>query len=136
MNCLTLNGQLGRIFFGTAILLAVVAAPVQSMVAAPAEWRQLSRLQVNPPEIQAFVETSFSYNQLKADPGGDLYLGFTAVRNTNPNKDTDVFVSRFVRTKDRWGSPVSHCGEFRPRAIPRGLGRRGIWCGPLLVGWK
>ena len=103
----TLNGQLGGIFSGAAILLAVVAAPVQSMVAAPAEWRQLSRLQVNPPGIQAFVETAFSYNQLKAVPGGDLFLGFTAVRDANPNKDTDVFVSRYVRSEDRWGSPAA-----------------------------
>ena len=103
----TLNGQLGGIFFGAVILLAVVAVPVQSMGAAPAEWRQLSRLQVNPPGIQAFVETAFSYNQLKAVPGGDLFLGFTAVRDANPNKDTDVYVSRYVRSEDRWGSPAA-----------------------------
>ena len=103
----TLNGQLGQIFFSAVILLAVVAAPVQSVVAAPAEWRQLSRLQVNPPGIQAFVETAFSYNQLKAVPGGDLFLGFTAVRDANPNKDTDVYVSRYVRSEDRWGSPAA-----------------------------
>ena len=103
----TLNGQLRGIFSGAVILLAVVAAPVQSMGAAPAEWRQLSRLQVNPPGIQAFVETVFSYNQLKAVPGGDLFLGFTAVRDADPNKDTDVYVSRYVRSEDRWGSPAA-----------------------------
>ena len=102
----TLNGHPARILSGAVFFLLIAVADGQSLAAGPGEWRLLSRLQVNPPEIQAFVETSFSYNQLKADPGGDLFLGFTAVRNTNPNKDTDVFVSRFVRSEDRWGSPA------------------------------
>ncbi|MDE2925384.1 MAG: sialidase family protein [Acidobacteriota bacterium] len=70
----------------------------------------LSRVRVNPPGVQAFVETFFSHNQLKLDPGGDLIIGFAAVRDTNKAKDTDVFVSRFVRSEDRWSSPVPIAG--------------------------
>ena len=103
---LTPNGQLGGISFSAIILLAAVTAAAQSMAADPGEWQLLSRVQVNPPGIQAFVETFFSHNQLRADPGGDLVLGFAAVRNTNRAKDTDVFVSRFVRSEDLWNPPV------------------------------
>ena len=97
-----LIGHLGRILAGTVCFLPVGAAGVQCLAAEPGDWQLLSRLQVNPPEVQAFVETSISYNQLKADRGGDLVLGFTAVRNANLNKDTDVFMSRFLRSEDRW----------------------------------
>lgn len=102
------NEQLGRKLkvFSVVVLSAVVAVPAQSMAADPGEWQLLSRLQVNPPDVQAFVETSFSHNQLEADRGGDLILGFAAVRDTNRAKDTDVFVSRFIRSADRWNSPV------------------------------
>ena len=103
---LTPNGQRGRKFFSTAILLAAVATVAQSMAADPREWRLLSRSQVNPPGVQAFVETFFSHNQLKADPEGDLVLGFAAVRDANKAKDTDVFMSRFVRSQDAWTQPV------------------------------
>lgn len=102
----TLNAQLGGVFFSAVFLMAVVAAPVQSMAAGPGAWQLLSRLQVNPPGIQAFVETFFSHNQLKLDPEGDLVVGFSAVRDTKRAKDTDVFVSRFVRSEDRWNPPV------------------------------
>lgn len=102
----TSNAQLGGVFFSAVFLMAVIAAPVQSMAADPGEWQLLSRLQVNPPGIQAFVETFFSHNQLKLDPGRDLVVGFSAVRDTNRAKDTDVFVSRFVRSEDRWNPPV------------------------------
>lgn len=100
---LTPNWQCRGKFISTAILLAAVA---QSMAADPREWQLLSRVQVNPPGIQAFVETFFSYNQLKADHGGDLILGFAGVRDTNRAKDTDVFASRFARSEDRWSPPV------------------------------
>ena len=103
---LTSTGQLGRIPLSAVVFLTVVAAAVQGMAADPREWQLLSRVQVNPPGVQAFVETSFSYNQLKLGLGGNLVLGFTAVRDTNRAKDTDVFVSRFVRSQDVWTPPV------------------------------
>ena len=103
---LTSNGQCGGKFFSTAVLLAAFATAAQSMAANPREWWLLSRAQVNPPGVQAFVETFFSHNQLKADPEGDLVLGFPAVRDANKAKDTDVFVSRFVRSQDVWTPPI------------------------------
>ena len=132
----TPNGQCGGRIFSTAVLLAAVATAAQSMAADPREWRLLSRAQVNPPGVQAFVETFFSHNQLKADPEGDLVLGFTAVRAANKAKDTDVFMSRFVRSQDVWTqpAPVAETEELeRSPAIridgkngcaPRGLGRK------------
>ncbi len=107
----TQSRQLVRNFFSVVVLLAHVAASAQGVTANPQEWRLLSRGQVNPPGVQAFVETFFSYNQLNAVPDGDLLLGFSAVRNTNPKKDTDVFVSRFVRSEDRWNPPVPIAGS-------------------------
>ena len=95
-----------RVLFCAVLFLPIATAGVESLANDPGAWRLLSRVQVNPPGVQAFVETYFSYNQLKADPGGDLVLGFAAVRNTNRAKDTDVFVSRFVRSEDRWKLPV------------------------------
>ena len=99
-------GYLGRILSGTLFFLPVAAAGVQCLAAGPGDWQLLSRFQVNPPEVQSFVETSFSYNRLKADRVGNLVLGFTAVRKANPRKDTDVFVSRFLRSENRWTPPV------------------------------
>ena len=80
------NGQCGGRIFSTAVLLAAVATAAQSMAADPREWRLLSRAQVNPPGVQAFVETFFSHNQLKADPEGDLVLGFPAVSRCQQGK--------------------------------------------------
>ena len=90
----------------TMFFLLVAAAGVQLLAAGPEDWQLLARLQVNPPDVRSFVETSFSFNQLKADPEGDLVLGFTAVRDTNKAKDTDVFMSRLVRSQDVWTQPV------------------------------
>ena len=81
----------------------------QSLANDPGEWRLLSRVQVNPPGVRAFVETFFSHNQLKADPDGDLVLGFAAVPQNRT--DTDVFLSRFVRSEDRWNPPVPFAGS-------------------------
>ena len=94
--------------------LPVMAVGVPGMAADPAEWQLLSRLQVNPPEIQAFVETSYSYNQLKAHRGGNLILGFTGVRKANLRKDTDVFLSRFIRSDGRWtpALPIAETQEL------------------------
>ena len=100
-----------RVLFCAVFFLPIATAGVESLANDPGAWRLLSRVQVNPPGVQAFVETYFSYNQLKADPGGDLVLGFAAVRNTNRAKDTDVFVSRFVRSEDRWKLPVPIAGS-------------------------
>ena len=99
--------HMSRVFSGTMFFLPVAAAGVQCLAADPEDWQLLSRLQVNSPEVQAYVETSFSYNQLKADRGGNLVLGFTAVRAANSRKDTDVFVSRFLRSEDRWTPTLS-----------------------------
>ena len=114
------NGQLGRKYFSAVVLLAVVAAsaPGMAMAADPAKWQLLSRVQVNPPGIRAFVETFFSHNQLKAGPGGDLLLGFAAVRDANKAKDTDVFVSRLVRSEDRWHPPVAIAGSAELERSP------------------
>lgn len=101
-----LNGRQRWVLSGAICLLPISVAIAQGMAANPGETRLLSRVHVNPPGIQAFVETFFSYNQLKADHAGDLILGFTAVRDTNKAKDTDVFVCRFARSEDRWSPPV------------------------------
>ena len=71
--------QLRRVLFFAVFFLPVTTAPVESLANDPGEWRLLSRVQVNPPGVQAFVETFFSHNQLKAGPVGDLVLGFAAV---------------------------------------------------------
>lgn len=91
-------------FLPTATATATAAA--ENPATDPADWRLLSLDQANPPGLQAFLETFFSHNQLKADPGGDLLLGFAAIRDANRGKDTDVFVSRFDRSEDRWIPPV------------------------------
>ena len=100
---------MGRVLFFIAFFLPATTASVESLANDPGEWRLLSRGQVNPPEVRAFVETFFSHNQLKADPAGDLVLGFSAVP---PDRtDTDVFLSRFVRSEDRWNPPVPFAGS-------------------------
>ena len=94
-----------RLFPGAVCALAALAAGLQSLAADTGEWRLLSRLQVNPPGVRAVLETSFSYNQLKAAPGGNLMLGFAAV--PKERNDTDIFVSRFIRAEDGWAPPVA-----------------------------
>ena len=106
---LALNGRLGWILWGAICLLVTRASCAQGLPADPGQWRLLSRAQVNPPGGQAFVETIFSYNQLKPDTGGDLILGFAAV--PEKRKDTDVLVSRYVGGEDRWTAPVSIAGS-------------------------
>ena len=101
---LALNGHLGRILAGAVFLLPIATAEVQTRGADPGEWRLLSRVQVNPTGAQAFVENFFSYNQLKVDPTGDLVLGFVAF--PQKRKSTDVLVSRFDRSVDRWTPSV------------------------------
>ena len=101
---LALNGHLGRILAGAVFLLPIATAEVQTRAADPGEWRLLSRVQVNPTGDQAFVENFFSYNQLKVDPTGDLVLGFVAF--PQKRKSTDVLVSRFDRSVDRWTPSV------------------------------
>ena len=96
--------QLRRVLFFAVFFLPVTTASVESLANDPGEWRLLSRVQVNPPGVQAFVETFFSHNQLKSGPVGDLVLGFAAVPRNRT--DTDVFLSRFVRSEDRWNPPV------------------------------
>ena len=100
------NGQLVRSLFCFFFFLPTATAAAENPATAPPDWRLLSLGQVNPPGLQAFLETFFSHNQLKADPGGDLLLGFAAIRDANRGKDTDVFVSRFDRSEDRWNPPV------------------------------
>ena len=102
----TLTRLLGRLLSGVVLCALIAPAGARSLAADPEEWRLLSRVRINPPEVRAFIETSFSHNQLKADPGGGLVLGFTAVAKQRNEKDTDVFVSRFVRPEDRWNPPV------------------------------
>jgi hypothetical protein len=87
-------------------MLPFISAGVECLPSDPGEWQRLSRDQVNPPGVQAFVETFFSHNQLKADSGGDLILGFTAIRDTNRAKDTDIFLTRFVHSEGRWIPPI------------------------------
>ena len=99
-----MNGRLGMMLSSAVVFLSVAATGVQNLAADAPNLRLLSRVQVNPPGIQAFVETLFSYNQLKADSSGDLILGFTAV--PQKRQDTDVFVSRYVRSDDRWTPPA------------------------------
>ena len=96
--------QLRRVLFFAVFFLPVTVASVESLANDSGEWRLLSRVQVNPPGVQAFVETFFSHNQLKAGPVGDLVLGFAAVPQNRT--DTDVFLSRLVRSEDRWNPPV------------------------------
>ena len=103
---LTLTRLLDWLLPGVVLVALIAAAGARSLAADPGEWRLLSRVRINPPEVRAFIETSFSHNQLKADPGGGLVLGFTAVAKQRNEKDTDVFVSRFVRSEDRWNPPV------------------------------
>lgn len=130
-----LNGRRRRVLSGAICWLAISVAWAQGLAANPEEWRLLSRVQVNPPGVQAFVETFFSHNQLQADHGGDLILGFVAVRDTNREKDTDVFVSRFVRSGDRWSPPVplaeSPDLERSPAIRIDGKGRtiHAVWVG-------
>ena len=102
------NRQLRRSLFCLLFFLptATATAAAENPATGPPDWRLLSLDQVNPPGLQAFLETFFSHNQLKADPGGDLLLGFAAIRDANRGKDTDVFVSRFDRSEDRWNPPV------------------------------
>ena len=110
---------MGRVLFCAVFFLPIATTGVECLATDPGQWRLLSRVQVNPPEVQAFVETFFSYNQLKADPGGDLVLGFTAVPRNRT--DTDVYVSRFLRSEGRWAPPV-------PIAESKGLERSPeIW---------
>lgn len=97
-----------RLLSGAVFSLLITAVGVQRVSANPEGWRLLSRDQINPPGVQAFVETFFSYNQLQVDPGADLVLGFAAVRQKR--QDTDVFVSRFVRSEGRWTPPVIVAG--------------------------
>ncbi len=101
---LAMNGRLGMMLSSAVFFLAVAATGVQNLAADAPNLRLLSRVQVNPPGIQAFVETLFSYNQLRADSGGGLILGFTAV--PQKRQDTDVFVSRYLRSDDRWTPPA------------------------------
>ncbi len=98
-----------RVLFFAVFFLPVTIASVESLANDPGEWRLLSRVQVNPPGVQAFVETFFSHNQLKAGPVGDLVLGFAAVPRNRT--DTDVFLSRFIRSEDRWNPPVPFAGS-------------------------
>ena len=93
-----------RVLFCAVFFLPIANAGVECLATDPGEWRLLSRVQVNPPGVQAFVETFYSYNQLKVAPGGDLVLGFTAVPQNRT--DTDVFASRFLRSENRWTPPV------------------------------
>ena len=99
-----MNGCWKRFLRSAAFLLTAAASGIQSLAADPDEWQLLASVQINPPGFRSFVETFFTYNQLKAVPGGDLVLGFSAV----PEKrtDTDIFVSRFIRSEDRWTSPA------------------------------
>ena len=108
-----------RVLFCAVYFLPIATTGVECLATDPGRWQLLTRVQVNPPEVQAFVETFYSYNQLKADPGGDLVLGFTAVPQNRT--DTDVYVSRFLRSEDRWAPPV-------PIAVSKGLDRSPeIW---------
>ena len=110
---------MGRVLFCAVFFLPIATTGVECLATDPGEWRLLSRAQVNPPGVQAFVETFFSYNQLKAAPGGDLVLGFAAVPQNRT--DTDVYVSRFLRSEGRWAPPV-------PIAESKGLERSPeIW---------
>ena len=97
-------GPLARMLSGAIFSLLVSLAAVPSLAANPADWRLLSRIRVNSAGARAFVETVFSHNQLRAAPGGDLLLGFAAA--PPQRKDTDVFVSRFLRSEDRWTPPL------------------------------
>ncbi len=101
-----LNRLLRLLLSGVALFALIAPAGVRSLAANPGEWRLLSRVRINPPEIRASIETSFSYNQFKADPDGDLVFGFTAAANQRNQKGTAVFLSRFVRSEDRWNPPV------------------------------
>ena len=87
-----------------ASVAAALSVGLQSLAADPVEWRLLSRRQINPPGVRSFLETFFNRNRLKAASGGDLVLGFAAV--PEERNDTDVFVSRFIRSEDRWTPPV------------------------------
>ena len=100
---LTLNALSGRLLHGTRNFFLIATAGVQSLAAGAAEWQLLSRVQVNPPGVRAFLETAFSVNQLRPDPGGKLILVYTAV--PEKRRDTDVVLSRYIPSEDRWGSP-------------------------------
>ena len=104
-----MTGFLKRFLPGVSFVAAVLSAGIHSLAADPEEWRLLSRFQINPPGVRAFLETFFNINQLHADSGGDLLLGFSAV--PKGRNDTDVFVARFIRTEDRWTPPVPVAGS-------------------------
>ena len=103
-NDFAMNGCLKLLRPGAALIVMVFSVGLHSLAAGPAEWRLLSRVQINSPGVRSFVETSFTSNQLKAGPGGDLVLGFAAV--PKERTDTDVFVCRFIRSEDRWTPSV------------------------------
>ena len=91
---LILSRVLERRLSGVILFALITANGVVSRAADPGEWRLLSRVRINPPDVRAFIEPSFSYNQLKAEPGGNLVLGFTAAATQRNEQDTDVFMSR------------------------------------------
>ena len=95
----------GRVLFCAVFFLPIANAGVECLATDPGEWRLLSRVQVNPPGVQAFVETFYSYNQLKAGFQVETWcLGLPRFHRIE--QDTDVFVSRFLRSEDRWTPPV------------------------------
>ena len=99
-----MNGWLKVFLQGAASMCAAVSVGMHGLAADPGDWQLLSRVQINPAGVRSFVETAFTYNQLKAVPGQNLLLGFSAVPENRT--DTDVFVSRFVRSEDRWTPPA------------------------------
>ena len=100
----SMNVWLRLFLHGAAFIVTALSVGIQSLAADPGEWRLLSRLRINPPGVRSFLETFFTYNQLKAVPGGGLALGFAAA--PKERTDTDVFVSRFIRSEDRWTPAV------------------------------
>ena len=98
------------------LLAAAAAASGPAADADPAKWRLLSRDRGNPSPDRGFVETAFSRNQLRAAPGGDLLLGFVAAPEAR--NDTDVLVSRFLRSEDRWTPPLAIAAGTRLERSP------------------
>ncbi len=102
-----------RVFLRSAVFIwAAATGAVKGSAGDPGDWQLLSRVQINPPGIRSFVESFFTRNQLQAMSHEDLMVAFSAV----PEKrtDTDVFVSRFHRSEDRWKSlvPIAETKEL------------------------
>ena len=109
-----LIGYLGRILSGTLFFLPVAAAGVQCLAAGPGDWQLLSRFQVNPPEVQSFVETLLFVQSVESGSrwksGSRLYCGSQSESKKGHGR-LRVPLPPLGESLDSTGS---HCREQRP----------------------